>query len=60
MSLKPVHLPDTADHLILINVSPLEYGHILLVPSLTRNEPQRVTLDGLRLAVEMLLLSRSR
>ena len=47
------------EHIILINVSPLEYGHILLVPSLTSNQPQRITFSGLKLAVEMLMLSRS-
>ncbi len=46
-------------HVILINVSPLEYGHVLLVPNFTKNQPQIITLDGLRISLEMLMLSRS-
>jgi len=43
-------------HVVLINVSPIEYGHILLVPRVTDCLPQQLTPDlfqvALRMAVE--------
>ncbi|CAG7833865.1 unnamed protein product [Allacma fusca] len=53
-------LSDESDHKILINVSPFEYGNVLLVPFINSNHPQLITREGLRLALELLLLSRSR
>ena len=47
------------EHLLIINVSPLEYGHVLLTPFRNKNNPQKVSFGGLRLAVELALLSRS-
>lgn len=43
--------------LIMVNVSPLEYGHILLIPDVDCSIPQRLTLRGIRLALDLLLLS---
>ena len=51
---------DASDHKILINASPFEYGNILLVPFISSNYPQLITPNALRMAVEMMLLSRSR
>lgn len=42
---------------VIINVSPLEFGNSLLVPSVTANIPQRVTQEGLDLLVRLMLLS---
>lgn len=59
--LKPVHkeasgkMEDNAA--VIINVSPLEFGNSLLVPSVTANIPQRVTQEGLDLLVRLMLLS---
>lgn len=59
--LKPVHkeasgkMEDNAA--VIINVSPLEFGNSLLVPSVTGNIPQRVTQEGLDLLVRLMLLS---
>ncbi|KAI5079123.1 hypothetical protein GOP47_0006794 [Adiantum capillus-veneris] len=38
---------------IIINVSPIEYGHILLVPKITARIPQRIDEDSLLLAINM-------
>merc|ERR1712118_139120 len=40
-------------HLVFINVSPIEYGHLLLVPSLTESLPQVVRPQDLNLALHM-------
>jgi GDP-D-glucose phosphorylase len=53
-------LSDESDHKVLINASPFEYGNVLLVPFIHSNHPQLITRQGLRLALELLLLSRSR
>uniref|UniRef100_A0A1B6LSQ1 GDP-D-glucose phosphorylase 1 n=2 Tax=Graphocephala atropunctata TaxID=36148 RepID=A0A1B6LSQ1_9HEMI len=44
---------------LAINVSPLEFGHCLLLPALYSCLPQVVTADGLLAAVELFLLTRS-
>lgn len=53
---------DTEDveHLVLINVSPLEYCHVLLTPFRNRSRPQRLSREGLRLTLELCLLTTSR
>ena len=38
-------------HLVLINVSPIEYGHVLLVPRALSRLPQQLAPDTLRLAL---------
>lgn len=47
------------EHFVIINVSPLEYCSSLLVPCLNKQLPQKLEATGLRIAVEMLLLSSS-
>lgn len=39
-------------HLVMINVSPIEYGHVLLVPSVLNNLPQLVTSETMLLAIK--------
>lgn len=54
-------VPDNADpprindspNLVIINVSPIEYGHVLLVPRVRDNLPQQVTAETLRVTLEM-------
>lgn len=50
----------TNDDWILINVSPIGVSHSLLVPSLSRMQPQQLKTDGLALLVDLLLLSNGR
>ncbi|XP_037688991.1 GDP-D-glucose phosphorylase 1 [Choloepus didactylus] len=53
-------LPDALqqeDILVMINVSPLEWGHVLLVPEPTYGLPQRLLPGALRAGVEAVLLS---
>ncbi|XP_065207958.1 GDP-D-glucose phosphorylase 1 [Planococcus citri] len=50
---------DHGKHAVLINVSPLEFGHILLVPNLKDNLPQVLTEEAIKLAVEVILLSKT-
>lgn len=50
---------DSNENLVLINVSPMEYGHVLLTPFRNQNRPQRITREGLRLAMDLVLLSDS-
>lgn len=45
------------DVLVVINVSPLERGHVLLVPEPARGLPQRLLPGALRAGLEALLLS---
>lgn len=53
------HKPDCGKHAVLINVSPMEFGHILLVPNLEDNLPQILTEEALKLSVELILLSNT-
>ncbi len=46
-----------ADAVVIINVSPLEFGNSLLAPNVTANIPQRITQEGLDLLVRLMLLS---
>ncbi|XP_076320721.1 GDP-D-glucose phosphorylase 1 isoform X3 [Tachypleus tridentatus] len=57
---QPIHLfleDELPCHQVIINVSPLECCNCLLVPFVNSCLPQVVNESGLRLAVEMLLLS---
>ncbi|XP_058150681.1 GDP-D-glucose phosphorylase 1 [Dasypus novemcinctus] len=45
------------DILVVINVSPLEWGHVLLVPEPSHGLPQRLLPGALRAGVEAVLLS---
>lgn len=47
------------DHVVIINVSPLEFGHCLLVPSVQANITQQVTFEGLSLLLKIVLCSGS-
>lgn len=47
-------------HLVIINVSPLEYGHVLLVPDVDACLPQILTEHSIKLSLEMMLLSKHR
>jgi len=47
------HPAESAPNCVLINVSPIEYGHVLLVPRITECLPQRVTCDTLHLSLHM-------
>lgn len=42
----------TSPHLVLINVSPIEYGHVLLVPRVLDSLTQLVDRDSMRLALQ--------
>lgn len=42
----------SSPHLIVINVSPIDYGHVLLVPSVLDDLPQLLTPATLRLALQ--------
>ncbi|ELT93039.1 hypothetical protein CAPTEDRAFT_105623, partial [Capitella teleta] len=46
-------------HLVLVNVSPLEYGHILLVPDVDSAIPQKLTYTAVKLALDMLMLTEN-
>lgn len=39
-------------HLVMINVSPIEYGHVLLVPSVLEKLPQLITPETMLLALQ--------
>jgi len=45
------------DHSLVINASPVEFGSSLLVPSVSQNIRQKVTLEGLNLLINLMLLS---
>ncbi|KAL9981489.1 hypothetical protein ACROYT_G010196 [Oculina patagonica] len=58
----PKHrIPTSNDHhLMIINLSPLEYGHSLLVPSLNSCLPQILTEEGIFLSLETTMLTNHR
>jgi len=61
----PKHTPAAATseddcHLMMINASPMEYGHSLLVPSVSSWLPQVLTEEALLLALETSMLSNHR
>ena len=45
------------DSVLIINVSPLEFGNCLLVPRVSDSIRPKVTLDGLQLLINVMLLS---
>ncbi|XP_052269259.1 GDP-D-glucose phosphorylase 1-like isoform X4 [Dreissena polymorpha] len=45
---------------VVINVSPLEYGHVLLLPDVQACNPQILTKYAVELSVDLLLLSKHR
>ncbi|XP_014667293.1 PREDICTED: GDP-D-glucose phosphorylase 1-like [Priapulus caudatus] len=45
------------ENIVIVNVSPLEYGNVLVVPSLGKCLPQILTEDAINLALETVLLS---
>uniref|UniRef100_T1JLX4 GDP-D-glucose phosphorylase 1 n=1 Tax=Strigamia maritima TaxID=126957 RepID=T1JLX4_STRMM len=57
--LRRSQMPSPNRHLVIINVSPLEYCNSLLVPSIDSLKPQILDASGLRLAIETVLLSAS-
>ncbi|XP_055928238.1 GDP-D-glucose phosphorylase 1-like isoform X2 [Argiope bruennichi] len=57
---KPESNVETYKHALIINVSPLEFGHSLLVPCIDRFCPQVLNFNALRLAVEIMLISFDR
>jgi GDP-D-glucose phosphorylase len=50
---------ESVGHFLIINVSPLEYAHTLLLPALFSCLPQVATLESIQLVIEVLLLSGS-
>jgi GDP-D-glucose phosphorylase len=50
-------LQNSTRDLIVINVSPLEFGASLLLPSVDSCLPQVLTVDSIRLAIRTVLLS---
>ncbi|XP_068679480.1 GDP-D-glucose phosphorylase 1-like isoform X1 [Montipora capricornis] len=47
-------------HIMLINLSPMEYGHSLLAPSVNSGLPQVLTEEGILLGLETAMLSSHR
>ncbi|RNA02396.1 GDP-D-glucose phosphorylase 1-like [Brachionus plicatilis] len=47
------------DDFIIINNSPIEQGHCLIVPKLHSNQNQVLNIDSVKLAVDLMLLSAS-
>lgn len=45
------------EHLIAVNISPIEYGHVLLVPAPKKCSPQVITVESLILCLELMALS---
>uniref|UniRef100_A0A7E5A1S4 GDP-D-glucose phosphorylase 1 n=1 Tax=Panagrellus redivivus TaxID=6233 RepID=A0A7E5A1S4_PANRE len=48
--------PLDVDHLMVVNASPLERGHTLLVPAVNRCQPQILTPLAVRIATDQMLL----
>lgn len=44
---------------VIINVSPIEYGHVLLVPKIVDQIPQQIDTDSLELALNMAVEARN-
>ncbi|GFO27473.1 GDP-d-glucose phosphorylase 1-like [Plakobranchus ocellatus] len=47
-------------HCLIVNVSPMEYGHCLLLPEVDMMKPQVLTEKALEVAIETMLLSQHR
>lgn len=43
-------------HLVAVNASPLERDHSLIIPSVNKCNPQVLTLQAVRIAVDLMLL----
>ncbi|BFZ12234.1 hypothetical protein BsWGS_15273 [Bradybaena similaris] len=54
--------PDTQQerHMLIVNVSPMEFGHCLLVPQVDSHRPQVLTQTAIQVAIETMLLSGHR
>lgn len=50
-------VPQQEDILVMINISPLEWGHVLLVPEPAQGLPQRLLPGALQAGLEAVLLS---
>lgn len=46
--------------MVIVNVSPITYCHVLLVPNIKSGLPQVITEDTLRFAIETVALSKHR
>ncbi|CAN6353118.1 unnamed protein product [Urochloa humidicola] len=49
----PITAADRAPNVVAINVSPIEYGHVLLIPRVLDRLPQRIDPESLLLALQM-------
>ncbi|XP_057747872.1 GDP-L-galactose phosphorylase 1-like [Arachis stenosperma] len=47
------NMPSASPNVVAINVSPIEYGHVLLIPRVLDCFPQRIDHESLRLAMHM-------
>lgn len=57
---EPDEISDDVRHCLVVNVSPMEYGHCLLLPEVDLMRPQVLTQKALEVAVETILLSKHR
>eukprot|EP00111_Clytia_hemisphaerica_P016696 TCONS_00049508-protein len=60
MELKNKNRVDDANDQVIINVSPIMYGHVLLVPNVTACQPQVLDVSGIETAVKVCLLTVNR
>uniref|UniRef100_A0ACD5Y8D4 Uncharacterized protein n=1 Tax=Avena sativa TaxID=4498 RepID=A0ACD5Y8D4_AVESA len=49
----PIMVADCAPNVVAINVSPIEYGHVLLIPRVLDHLPQRIDQESFLLALHM-------
>uniref|UniRef100_A0A0D9XXL2 GDP-D-glucose phosphorylase 1 n=1 Tax=Leersia perrieri TaxID=77586 RepID=A0A0D9XXL2_9ORYZ len=49
----PISAADRAPNVVAINVSPIEYGHVLLIPRVLDRLPQRIDQESFLLALHM-------
>ncbi|MCW1887902.1 GDP-L-galactose phosphorylase, partial [Luteolibacter flavescens] len=49
----PISVADRAPNVVAINVSPIEYGHVLLIPRVLDRLPQRIDQESFLLALHM-------
>jgi len=49
----PTTVADSAPNVVAINVSPIEYGHVLLIPRVLDHLPQRIDQESFLLALHM-------
>ncbi|RLN30061.1 GDP-L-galactose phosphorylase 2-like [Panicum miliaceum] len=49
----PITAADRAPNVVAINVSPIEYGHVLLIPRVLDRLPQRIDPESFLLALQM-------